>query len=88
MTSLNCIEELELAQRLLKIHKWAGMAKFARSGAEASSIAIRIARSVNNNDSIAVCGYHGWHDWYLSMNLKSKNSLNDHLLPGLNPIGA
>ena len=87
MTSLNCIEELELAQRLLKIHKWAGMAKFARSGAEASSIAIRIARSVNNNDSIAVCGYHGWHDWYLSMNLKSKNSLNDHLLPGLNPIG-
>ncbi len=87
MTSLNCLEELELAQRLLKIHKWAGMAKFARSGAEASSIAIRIARSVNNNDSIAVCGYHGWHDWYLSMNLKSKNSLNDHLLPGLNPIG-
>ncbi|MAV65097.1 MAG: hypothetical protein CMG00_07910 [Candidatus Marinimicrobia bacterium] len=87
MSSLNCVEELELAQRLLKIHKWAGMAKFARSGAEASSIAIRIARSVNNNDSIAVCGYHGWHDWYLSMNLKSKNSLNEHLLPGLNPIG-
>ena len=85
MTSLNCIEELELAQDS-KIHKW-DMAKFARSGAEASSIAIRIARSVNNNDSIAVCGYHGWHDWYLSMNLKSKNSLNDHLLPGLNPIG-
>ncbi len=89
MSTLNCLEELELAKKLLKIHKWAGMAKFARSGAEASSIALRIARSANksNNEDIAVCGYHGWHDWYLSMNIKKKNSLNEHLLPGLDPVG-
>lgn len=89
MSSLNCIEELELANSLLKIHKWAGMVKFARSGAEASSIALRIARSSNrnNSDNIAVCGYHGWNDWYLSMNLKKKDSLNEHLLPGLEPVG-
>ena len=31
--------------------------------------------------------YHGWHDWYLSVNLKNKNNLNDHLLPGLVPLG-
>ena len=34
--------------------------------------------------NIAFCGYHGWHDWYLSANLKSKNNLDQHLMSGLN----
>ena len=38
------------------------------------------------NDKVAICGYHGWHDWYLSANLK-KDTLGNHLLPGLNPKG-
>ena len=59
------------------------MVKFARSGGEANAIAIRIARAASGRDNIAICGYHGWHDWYLSVNLKSKNNLNKHLLPGL-----
>tara|TARA_Y100000590_G_C15668712_1_gene995486 strand:- start:313 stop:1614 length:1302 start_codon:yes stop_codon:yes gene_type:complete len=87
MSSLNCPEEVYLTKKLLDIHKWAGMVKFARSGGEANSIAIRIARSVNKKSNIAICGYHGWHDWYLSVNLKNHENLNDHLLPGLNPIG-
>ncbi len=87
MTTLNCPEEVILSEKLLKIHKWAQMVKYARSGGEANAITIRIARAAAKNDKVAVCGYHGWHDWYLSVNLTSKNGLNDHLLKGLDPVG-
>lgn len=89
MTTLNCHEEVKLAKKLVKIHPWADMVKFARSGGEANALAIRIARSgcKPKKDNIAICGYHGWHDWYLSVNLNSKNNLDQHLLPGLDPIG-
>ena len=36
---------------------------------------------------VAICGYHGWHDWYLATNLKGKDKLKNHLLDGLNPQG-
>ena len=87
MTTLNCPEEYLLAKKLIKLHPWAGMVKFARSGGEANAIAIRVARAASGRDNVAICGYHGWHDWYLSVNLKSKNNLNQHLLPGLLPKG-
>ena len=87
MTSLNSFEEIELSELLCKIHPWANVSKFCRSGGEANALAIRIARAAAKNDKVAVCGYHGWHDWYLSINLKNKNNLNQHLLPGLEPIG-
>ena len=38
-------------------------------------------------EKIAICGYHGWHDWYLSANLADDKNLDGHLLPGLEPIG-
>ena len=72
MSTLNSIEDINLAERLLKLHGWADMVKFARSGGEANAIAIRIARASAKNEKVAVCGYHGWHDWYLAANLKSK----------------
>ncbi len=87
MTSLNCPEEVILAKKLIKLHPWAKMAKFARSGGEANALSIRIARAATKKDHIAICGYHGWHDWYLSVNLSGKNKLNDHILPGLLPDG-
>ena len=87
ITSLNCPEEVKLAEKLIKLHPWSGMAKFARSGGEANAISIRIARAATKRDHIAICGYHGWHDWYLSVNLKGKNKLSNHLLPGLKPNG-
>ena len=69
------------------MHKWADKVKFARTGGEANSIALRIARAATGKDKVAICGYHGWHDWYLSTNLKSKKNLNKQLLPGLTPLG-
>jgi len=87
MTSLNCPEEVLLAKKLIKLHPWSGMVKFARSGGEANAMSIRIARAATKKDHIAICGYHGWHDWYLSVNLKGKNRLSNHHLPGLLPSG-
>jgi len=87
MSTFNCPEEVYLAERLIELHPWADMVRFARSGGEANAIAIRIARAATGKDKVAVCGYHGWHDWYLSANLGDDENLAGHLLPGLNPAG-
>jgi glutamate-1-semialdehyde 2,1-aminomutase len=87
MSTLNCPEEVYLAEKLVELHPWADMVRFARSGGEANAIAIRIARAACGKDNVAVCGYHGWHDWYLSANLGDDKSLDGHLLPGLEPKG-
>ena len=87
MNTLNAPEEVELAELLIKIHPWAESVRFARTGGESMSIAIRLARAYTGKENIIFSGYHGWHDWYLSTNLVSKKNLNQHLLPGLNPMG-
>jgi glutamate-1-semialdehyde 2,1-aminomutase len=87
MSSLNSPSEVFLAEKLIEMHQWADMARFARSGGEANAIAIRIARAYTGKDKIAICGYHGWHDWYLSANLATDSNLDGHLLPGLSPSG-
>ncbi|WP_449394696.1 aminotransferase class III-fold pyridoxal phosphate-dependent enzyme [Devosia riboflavina] len=87
MSTLNAPEEVELAERLVAQHPWADMARFARTGGEANAVAIRIARAASGRDGVAICGYHGWHDWYLASNLGEDDSLAGHLLPGLDPRG-
>tara|TARA_A100001388_G_scaffold277560_1_gene269496 strand:- start:6722 stop:8038 length:1317 start_codon:yes stop_codon:yes gene_type:complete len=87
MSTLNCPEEVYLAEKLINIHPWADMVRFARTGGEANAIAIRIARAARSLDDIAICGYHGWHDWYLATNLLDTSNLEEHLLPGLEPKG-
>jgi glutamate-1-semialdehyde 2,1-aminomutase len=87
MSTFNCPEEVYLAEKLIEINPWADMVRFARSGGEANSIAIRIARAASGKDKVAICGYHGWHDWYLSANHNDSDELSGHLLPGLNPNG-
>ena len=87
MSTFNCPEEVYLSEKLVELHPWADMARLARSGGEANAIAIRIARAASGKDKVAVCGYHGWHDWYLSANLGDDENLAGHLLPGLNPKG-
>ena len=86
-STLNSYEEVELAEKLVDLHPFMDMVRFARTGGEANAIATRIARTVSGKSKVAVCGYHGWHDWYLSANLIGKNSLEGLLLPGLDPSG-
>ncbi len=93
MCTLNCPEELELAELLLSLHPWAEQARFCRSGGEAMAIAVRLARAATGRDRVAFCGYHGWSDWYLAANLPvpgeddRDDPLRGHLLPGLPPTG-
>ncbi len=87
MTSLNCPEEIELAQMLIGLHPWAQCVRYARSGGEALAIAARLSRAKTGRDVIAFCGYHGWSDWYLAANLGDSNALDNQLLPRLNALG-
>ena len=87
MSTFNCPEEVYLAEKLIELHPWADMVRFARAGGEANAIAVRIARAASGKDNVAICGYHGWHDWYLSANLGDDKNLAGHLLPGLEPNG-
>jgi glutamate-1-semialdehyde 2,1-aminomutase len=86
-TTLNCLEEFQLAKKFLKYDKFADQVKFARGGGEAMSMAIRIARARNQKTKIAFSGYHGWQDWYIAANLENKKNLNNHLLKNLTPLG-
>lgn len=87
MSTFNCPEEVYLAEKLIELHPWADMVRFARSGGEANAIAIRVARAATGKSKVAICGYHGWHDWYLAANLGDDKNLAGHLLPGLEPNG-
>jgi len=88
MSTLNPPQEVELAELLISTHPWAEQVRYTRSGGEAMAVAVRIARAKTKKEVVLFCGYHGWHDWYLSSNLSNKDELADgHLLPGLNPLG-
>lgn len=87
ISSLNSVEEIDLAKQLISLHPWADQAKFARTGGDANTIAIRLARSFTNKENIALCGYHGWQDWYQAANIKNINSLKSHLFGNIQASG-
>lgn len=89
MSTLNCPEEMELADLLCDLHPWADMVRYARCGGEAMAIAVRIARAKTGRETVAFCGYHGWHDWYLAANFGERDILSDwHMsTTGLIPTG-
>ena len=87
MATQQSYDEVRLAELLIEIHPWAEMARFTRCGGEAAAVAVRIARAATSREKVAICGYHGWHDWYLAANLDEADSLKGHLLPGLQPNG-
>ncbi len=87
VSTLNSEYNIKLSNKLLSLHKWASKSFFARTGAEANAIALRISRAHTKKDEVAICGYHGWHDWYLSSNITNKKNLDQILLPGLSTIG-
>ena len=87
LSTLNCPEEVYLAEKLIELNPWASSVRFARTGGEANSIAIRIARVASGKEKVAICGYHGWHDWYLSANHNTTDNLSGHLISGLSAEG-
>ena len=88
MSTLNVPEEVEVARLLLQLHPWAHNARFTRAGGESLAVAVRIARAATQRQTVAICGYHGWHDWYIATNLgDGTDRLKGHLLEGINPAG-
>ncbi len=53
----------ELIQKLTEIIPSCEMAAIVKTGSDATTIAIRVARGYTGRTKIARCGYHGWHDW-------------------------
>jgi len=63
--SLPHILEMEVAEKLIDIIPCAEKVRFAKTGTDATSAAVRIARAYTGRERVAVCGYHGWQDWYI-----------------------
>jgi len=87
MSTLNVPEEVELAEVLIELNPWADMVRYARTGGESMAVAVRIARAATGREKILFCGYHGWHDWYISANLGDSLALDGHLLQGVQSTG-
>ena len=57
--------EIQVAEKVVEIVPSAEMVRFGKNGTDATSAAIRLARAYTKRDRVAVCGYHGWQDWYI-----------------------
>jgi glutamate-1-semialdehyde 2,1-aminomutase len=58
--------ELDVTELLIETIPCAEAARFGKNGADATTVAVRVARAVTGRDHLAYCGYHGWHDWYIA----------------------
>jgi glutamate-1-semialdehyde-2,1-aminomutase len=55
--------EVEVAELLVEMVPGAEMVRFLKTGSEATTAAVRLARAATGREQVAMCGYHGWHDW-------------------------
>lgn len=63
--------EVEVAELIREIIPNAEAVRYSKTGADATSAAIRLARAYTGKDKILCCGYHGWHDWYISVTARN-----------------
>lgn len=64
--------ETEVAELICEMVPCAEMVRFGKNGSDATSGAVRLARAYTNRDHIAVCGYHGWQDWYIGSTARNR----------------
>ncbi|MBW2304984.1 MAG: aminotransferase class III-fold pyridoxal phosphate-dependent enzyme [Deltaproteobacteria bacterium] len=64
--------ECELAEMLVDLIPCAEMVRFGKSGSDATAGAVRVARAYTGRERVAVCGYHGWQDWYIGSTVRNK----------------
>jgi glutamate-1-semialdehyde 2,1-aminomutase len=64
--------EVEVAEKIIELVPCAEMVRFGKNGSDATAGAIRLARAATNRDHVAVCGYHGWQDWYIGTTARNR----------------
>ncbi|MFP5268888.1 aminotransferase class III-fold pyridoxal phosphate-dependent enzyme [Coleofasciculus sp.] len=64
--------EIQVAEKIVEMVPCAEMVRFGKNGSDATSGAIRLARAYTGRDRLAVCGYHGWHDWYIGSTSRNR----------------
>jgi glutamate-1-semialdehyde 2,1-aminomutase len=64
--------ETEVAEIICEMVPCAELVRFGKNGSDATAGAIRLARAFTNRDRVAVCGYHGWQDWYIGSTTRSR----------------
>lgn len=64
--------EIEVAAQIVKLVPCAEMVRFGKNGSDATAGAIRLARAFTHRDRVAVCGYHGWQDWYIGTTSRNR----------------
>lgn len=64
--------EMEVAERIVEMVPCAEKVRFGKNGSDATSGAIRLARAFTGRDRVAVCGYHGWQDWYIGSTARNR----------------
>src|SRR5258708_4211052 len=64
--------ETEVAELICEAVPCAEMVRFGKNGSDATAGAIRLARAFTNRDHVAVCGYHGWQDWYIGSTARNR----------------
>lgn len=75
--SLPSTLETEVAEKILSLVPSAEMVRFGKNGTDATSAAVRLARAYTGRDLVAVCGYHGWQDWFIGSTSKNKGVPNE-----------
>lgn len=64
--------EMKVAEKIVEMVPCAEMVRFGKNGSDATSGAIRLARAYTGRDHVAVCGYHGWQDWYIGTTARNR----------------
>lgn len=64
--------EVEVAQLINKVVPNAESIRYSKVGADVTSAAVRLARAYTGRNKVLCCGYHGWHDWYISVTDRNK----------------
>lgn len=59
--------EVEVAELIREVVPCAESVRYSKTGADVCSAAIRVARAHTGRSKVLCCGYHGWHDWYISV---------------------
>ena len=64
--------EMQVAEKIVEMVPCAELVRFGKNGSDATAGAIRVARAYTGRDRVAVCGYHGWQDWYIGSTARNK----------------